>query len=317
MYMLASTSCKDNASHLPTVNLAIDLTISQLSDSTYISDTRSLICCNNHYYLSDYNRDQIFILDENLQLKKTLGQKGKGPGELLGASTIQVYNDTIFVFNDAKRCFELFNSEEHLQTINLFLEDNFSSDMRFAVKNNDIYLTNPYAEHSISRYNYKSGSVQFFGKSTEYRTPRERRIKNHRHVHISDNRIIAIPNCQPFIEIYTLDGRLIASYDLSNIDKFKQNIEYIERNNYSENSYFNFIADSYLLDDRIFILLRTVDKSDKVFSNNILELEINDEIISPTRLLNLGDGWYSSFCVSNDNIVAFNNTTAELVRYAY
>ncbi|HCY01428.1 MAG TPA: hypothetical protein DG754_14925 [Bacteroidales bacterium] len=317
IYMLSGTSCKDDTSHLPTVNLEKDLSINQLRDSSYISDIRSLFYYNGKYYASDYKRDQILILNENLELQKILGQKGKGPGELLGASDIYVYNDTIFVFNDSKRSFELFNSEEHLQTIDLLSQHSFSSGMRFAVNNSEIYFSSFYSQYSISRYYYKLDSAQFFGRSTEYRTPRESRIKNKRHVHVLDSKIVAIADCQPFIDVYTLAGEFVTSFDLSSIDQIKKIIEYVERNNYAENSYFQFFPESYVCEDNIFILITTVGKNDEKYKNTLLELELEGDAIKPVRLLNLGDGWFKSFCISGNKIVAFNGSTAELIRYDY
>lgn len=317
IYILSSTSCKDDIRHLPKVNLDRELSINQFSDSSYFSDIRSLYYTNGKYYASDYQRDQIFILNNNLELLKTLGQKGKGPGELLGASNIYVNNDTIFVYNDSKRTFELFNSEEHLKTINLLPQHRLSSDIGFAVKKGELYFSSFFSPFSISKYYYKLDSAQFFGRSKDYRTPRERRIKNKRHIHVLENRIVAIPDCQPFVELYTLKGEYINSFDLSNIRPVKKMLEYVGRNNYAENSYSQFFQESYVYKNNVFILITTVEENDEKFTNTLLQLELESDLINPIRLLNLGNDWFDSFCVSDDKIIAFNGSTSNLIRYAY
>lgn len=317
IYLIIGQSCKDKIKHLPVVNLTSELSINQFSDSSYFSDIRSLYYNNGRYFASDYKRDQIFILNGDLELQKTLGVKGRGPGELLGASHIYVHNDTIFVYNDSKKTIELFNNAKHLQTIGFLPQHRLSSGIRFSVHNNEIYFSSFYSPFSISKYDYMLDSAQFFGRSKEYRTPKERRIKNHRHIHIFNNRIVAIPDCQAFVELYSLNGEFINSFDLSNISPIKEMLEYIGKNNYAENSYFQFFSDSYVFDNNVFILITTVEKNDKKFTNNILQLEIINDEIRPVQILNLGNGWFDAICVSENKILAFNCSTAELVRYAY
>ncbi|MDD3893019.1 MAG: hypothetical protein PHE03_12030, partial [Bacteroidales bacterium] len=90
-----------------------------------------------------------------------------------------------------------------------------------------------------------------------------------------------------------------------------------ERNDYAENSYSQFFPESYVYEDKIFILIITVGENDEKFTNTLLELELEGDAIKPVRLLNLGNGWFSSFCVSADKIVAFNGSTTKLIRYDY
>lgn len=315
--LILCQSCIDDQEQLTIVNLEREISINQLSDSSYFSDIRSLYYMNGKCYASDYNRDQIFILDDNLELQKIVGQKGKGPGELLGASGLYVQNDTVFLYNSKKRVFELFSSEGYLQTIDLLPQHRVSSDMRFAAYKGELYFSSFNSPFSIAKYNYRLDSSDFFGCSKEYRSPNESRIKNDRHIHVFQDRIIAIPDCQPFIELYTLEGEYISRVDLSNIGPVKKMLDYIEKSNYAENSYFQFFSESYVYKKDIFILVTSVDEKAEKYTNTLLQLELENDVIEPIRLLNLGNGWFNSFCVLDNKIIAVNGSTGELVRYAY
>ena len=64
-------SCKRSNNTTKEVKLKKDTTITQLSDTSFISDVRSLYF-DKYLYLTDYSRDQIIILNRNGKFIKTL-----------------------------------------------------------------------------------------------------------------------------------------------------------------------------------------------------------------------------------------------------
>jgi hypothetical protein len=62
-------------------------------------------------------------------------------------------------------------------------------------------------------------------------------------------------------------------------------------------------------------LTLSVNKKNKIEANKILQFEIKEQTLEPTKILDLGKGWYSPICVSQDYIIAFNQTTSELTKY--
>src|SRR5699024_6159510 len=99
---------------------SISLAIDQLSDSSFFCNVTSIDYKDGKYYISDYERGNIFVLDKQLNLINTLGIKGKGPGELLGASQLFVHSaDSVLIYNDGKKSIELFDQERHQSTITL------------------------------------------------------------------------------------------------------------------------------------------------------------------------------------------------------
>ena len=102
-------SCSSNDKKIQKIVLQEDIKIEEFSDSTFFSDIRSISYSDSFYYLTDYSRDQFFVLNQNFKLLKTLGQKGQGPGEFLGAAHLCVVGDSVFILNDMQKTFEVFD----------------------------------------------------------------------------------------------------------------------------------------------------------------------------------------------------------------
>ncbi len=313
-------SCGESSTKkIPIQKLEKDKSINQFSDSTFFSDVRSLYFYKDNFFISEYKRDNVFILDKNLQLKKTLGTKGQGPREFLGASHIFVYNDSIFVYNESKRVFEVLGYNNHLKTIKIPKSiAKADSGMRFCLYNDKFFISNSNLKSSIASFSLKSDSIMRFGNLKQMRTPKETRIKNHRHLNIIDNRILAISDHQPHIEIYDIKGDLLLNYDLEDISLIK-NVSNLNKKQ-EVNSYYSIIQDTYVLKNKIFILVLSIDKNDKKQCNKIIQLEMVDDEIIPKQIFDLGDGWFKTFCVAEvaeGKILAYNNTSAELILYDY
>ncbi|MCG8307103.1 MAG: 6-bladed beta-propeller [Cytophagales bacterium] len=301
---------------MPEETLKIDTLIQQLTDSTFLSDIRSIHYSNNRFFISDYKRDQIIILDNDLRLLKALGRKGRGPGELLGVSQLFVNNDTIFSLNDGKRSIELFDTNKYLKTIRPSTSVRLDARYRFFTYESDIYFAIANESFSICKYNLLSDSVFNFGEVKQFRTPKETRIKNHRHLLKYRDFLIAVPNCQPVIEMYGLDGELLDQFDLSDIHLVNDLLVYVKSQELAENSYVVFFSDAYIYKDRLLIQILTIGGNNKPSNNKILELKVTPSDIQPQRILNLGKGWFEPICVTENHIVAFKSNM-ELVRFIY
>ncbi len=77
IYLTALYSCQIYNADVDEVILTKDTAIIQLSDSSFFADVRSLYF-DKFLYLTDYNRDQIIILDYNGTFVKILEEKEKG-----------------------------------------------------------------------------------------------------------------------------------------------------------------------------------------------------------------------------------------------
>ncbi len=310
-------SCNNEKEGLPTQKLKKDISIKEFSDSTFFSDIRSLFFYKDKFFASDYKRDNIFILDKNLKLEKTIGNKGRGPGELLGASQLFLYQDSIFIINDQRRTIDVFGYNNHLKTIKMPLGVDLHSAVAFSVYNDKILLSNCDSISSIASLSLKSDSVVQFGKLKQFRTPKETRIKNERHISVMGDRIIAIPDCQPNIEVYDMEGKLLLDYEFGDIELIKNLLRFTKSKKQAINSYYLITEYSYVYENKIFILTTSVDENDRMKSNTIIQFEMVDDKISPKKIFDLGNGWFNSFCVTGEKILTFNASNPELILYNY
>lgn len=310
------TNCKKKESIIEKVDLKEEMGIAQFSDSSFFSDIRSICFSDNHYYISDYNRDQIFVTTKDFKLCKIIGNKGQGPGEFTGAAQLYLNEDVILAVNDGKRSVEMFNGQKYIGTIPL-PDKSFTGLTRFFEKNGYIYFSCSSVTHSISKYNYTSKKTYSFGQVKKYSTDRETLLKNDRHLLLYKNMILAIPDCQSIIELYNLDGKLLSTFDFSDIDPVNNTLKFVESKKQTENSYCVTNVDVSICKSKLFILILTVDKKSNTQSNTILEFEIDGTKIIPSKILNLGKGWFETFCVSEQGIVTFNTQNNRLIRYRY
>ncbi|PIF06705.1 MAG: hypothetical protein CSA36_00485 [Draconibacterium sp.] len=311
------TSCNYHKGQLPIQKLKKDIFINQLSDSSFFFDIRSVFFYKNKFFISDYNRDNILILNRKLKLEKTLGNKGKGPGELLGASHLFIYQDHIFIINDGKKTIEVFGFNDYLRTINIPQSISLSSDIRFCLQEGKVLLTNFHLTSSICALSLGSDSILWFGNLKKFETQKETRIKNKRHLHVMGDRIISIPDCQSKIEIYNMSGEILLDYEFQNIDLVNQLLKFTEKQKQDINSYYQLFPDSYIFENKLFILTLSVGENDRLQCNKIIQFEMINNTILPKRIFHLGNGWFGPICVTGENILAYNQTNAELTLYNY
>lgn len=317
IFILFITSCKQSGKQLHVRDLDKNNSIRQLSDSTFFSDIRSIFYHENKFFVAEYNRDNILILQNDLELVRSLGCKGKGPGELLGASHLFVRQDSIFIINDGKRTIEIFDYYGYLTTIDAPQELNLSSDIRFSMYKNDILLSSPNSNFSMSMFSFNSASIKWFGNLKKYKTQKETRIKNQRHIQVAEDKIIALSDCQPVLELYNIDGELLDVFDFRYIDFIAQLMLYVEKKEISENSYYQIFQDFYISGNQIFVLALSLDENEEVQCNQIIQFEMEDGSFFPKQILSLGHGWFGPICVGDGKILAYNQIETELTLFDY
>lgn len=296
-------SCNKQKNNIENISFKNDTIISQLSDTSFFWDVRSMQF-DKYLYFTDYKRDQIIVLDNKGNFIRSIGTKGRGPGEFLGASHLFVINDTIFVANDGKKSIEMYSKYKHLRTINLPNEIIISSEYRFVYKNNIIYLTSLSNSNSIASYDINNGVIKHFGKSVEFGTAKQTKIRNKRHLFSFKNFLIAVSDNMPIVEKYDLAGNLLESFDYSDVQEVDHVLNYFKKEKEEQNSYYQLVTDAYLNNNNLYILLLTV-KNNTVFSNTVLTIDVNTRI-HIKKIGNIGKGWFSSICIEDDSMWAFN-----------
>ena len=304
--VLCLFSCKNQ--EMPVSYLRSDMRIDRLSDSSYLSDVRSMVF-DRYLYVTDYERNQIIKLTPEVELLGYLGAKGKGPGEFLGASDIIVQGDSLWVYNDGNRSFEVFRSDGHLQTIRLPDNIDYSGGFNFFLLRDRLFLSSVSETNSLCSFDVKTSAIERFGQPKVFDTDIHTRIRNHRHLSGTDSCIFAVSDNMPVIEKYSHSGQLLETLDYSGIPIVRERLAVI-RENTIPNGYTLLVEDVCYDDGKLYLLLYA-NRGNRISCSDILVIELSDRNMSCHRLLNLGDSWYGTICVSGSRLYAFGNNGLE------
>lgn len=307
--IICYSSCRNQK--IPEMYIKAAVTMDRLNDSSYLSDVRS-IYFDKYLYITDYDRDQILILNGEGGLLKTLGSKGKGPGEFLGAAHVFVYNDTIIVFNDGKSSFDFFDFDNHLKTVRLPESYSYSSSFRFFFRKGRLFLSSVSDSNSIFSFDINTLSSEHFGDLFLFTNPTQTRIRNSRHLFGTENYILAVSDNMPIVEKYDYSGNKLETLNYSRIPLVRKRIEEIRSKIQTPNSYGNLLHDAYLEKNKLYLLLYT--NKEKISCNDVMVIDLSKQKMYCKEIINLGYGWYNSICISNDILYAFGKDGLEIFR---
>ena len=127
---------------------------------------------------------------------------------------------------------------------------------------------------------------------------------------------ISVPDALPFIEKYDIKTKkLIQKYDLSGIEVFKNNIDFILKKDIrSDKSYYVLTRDSYGIDGHVFLLCSNY--GDDYKARTIVRVSLYPEMKVITTYTLPAD-FYNSICVSKTHIYAFNALEAKIESFRY
>lgn len=311
-FILLFLSCNKSDITLKSINIKNIKAINTLDDGTYIADIRNIKNHNNLVYLTDYKRNQIIILNNNLKLKNTFGGSGRGPGEFLGAQDILIDNANIYITNDGIKSIEVFNDNGFSHTISPPKKIKFNTRLSFFKLKEDFFMCSPNNEFSLVKFD-SIGNIFRFGSLTKFNNKKEEIIKNKCHLVNYQNKVISISNIRPEINVYDLKGTFLYKYDYSNLDIIKNFIEFTKTKKLNYNSFFVLVSDVSLNGNKLYLKIST-SKNNKGQSNKLLELEILENSINPKQIINLGNGWFNNFSVKNNIFYGFNTKSGKLIK---
>ncbi len=314
-------SCQNHSTNnIKTLNLIKE--IEQL-DGRYISDVRGLTNDENYIYISEYNLNQIFKISKNsLKLESVYGRYGEGPGELTGASEIYIENGMLYVENDFKRAIEKYNTsnKSHVKTIKL---PNSLNDadfiLNFLVKEGSCYISTVSSKStSINTFDENGQITQKGGEVFTFDDNMSQfLIRNGRHLSmLGSDKIIAVSNNLPIIELYDLSLNIKNVYDYTNASELIQkNIEHInlKSNTDDENSYRILAKDISTYKNKLYILFSIYGDGFGFRQNKLIVFNIKENDIVFDNILALDENSiYNAITVDKNSIIAFNYTTSSI-----
>ena len=131
------------------------------NDTIYFGSVRSIESDTNNIYLSDFSLNNVFVLDYNLNFKYLLGSGGRGPSELIGASSLAISNDSLLVYSAYDRKFNLYYNQSFINSYNLDNGVNYDSDLRFVFTEGSVYISDINERNSVSVLNILDGQTKF------------------------------------------------------------------------------------------------------------------------------------------------------------
>lgn len=290
--------------------LSIINTMKDSSDILFSSKVNRMLLYNNKIYCIDKYLQQVLVIDKNLRLRNIIGEKGEGPYNFISINGIYISSKGIYILDAGNACMFLYTKSDSLIRIHNFSTiDRIIPEFKFIIDNDTSFSISTFDnKNAFSSTNFATKNNHFWGERFQFRTGIENRIRNGKNLLKIKNFTISISDNIPLIEIYdTATKNKIKEFDYSNITFISKQIDN-ESNN--PHSYFVLCQDVYSDKNNLYILIS--EKKDNTFYTNLLlkfELKNNFELAKISRL---PGKIYSTFCVSNDTIYAYNLLNAKI-----
>jgi hypothetical protein len=301
---IAACSPKKAADAVPTFTLLPDTTFTELGDSSFLSD--HVVCVDvldDQWYISDY-KDALFVLDKDFNLVKKIGRRGEGPGEFLGAAHFYLKGkDSLYIVNERKRALDLYVKGLYTRQISLSREFRYTQGTRFFAEDEWIYHTVFSDSLHVVLFD-DEGTVE---KCICPNTPLDKADFRHhssRHLAKGDGCFFVVGRTLPICQAYSMDGRLLGEYDLTQIPEIEQAATKYRNTPQVPNTYSITVQDIFYSNHKLYLLIGTNDG--RYFCNTLCVLDVSDKI-RHSHTFKLSGKIYQTFCVSEDNILLANN----------
>lgn len=294
---------------------------SLLEDSSFISFPKEISIYKKMYYIPDSDNYRILVLDSNLNLVKSIGSSGKGPGEFTAVTNIFILNDSIYAYDPNKNRIIVFYIDGSF--IREIMPEYANYLTKFCVIGDKIYTCFPYSEKPIIVMDLNGKFIRSFGKLSNKSGNVEKFTNNRWDVLTNGKNIITINLNDPMIDIYNLNGTLLKRIDLTDNKAFLSEYEYKENffkknPEKKRNTTIRILKDTYLDGDNIFLLYHEKINGE-TFAKKFLIYNYKNNTISESINFVSEEGkeldYISSFGVKNDTILVFDMTTEKLVKY--
>lgn len=296
--LLFLSSCLAS-SDMPSIPLKVNKSIVKLSDSIYLSG--QVNCIDNSEgvtYISDLYGG-LYVLNEKMELKNKIAAVGHGHNELIFPEFLYVDRaNHVVIYDSGKKQFVTFFNDDGLKSkVTIANEVRKSNFSRFFALGDKVYSPITHDKYLVAVSKGDSVIKKICLLDGEFDNVR-RPIDSQRHLLYSGNSMILVGRCLlPYLQKYTLDGKLLSTYDLRQIDILKH--IYRNQNETVTNKTFVVVRDAYCHGDYVYLLVSSSVKPYRC--NTLLVMHQSRDSFEYVCSYTLKGDSYRTFCITNDS----------------
>ena len=303
-------------------NRAKEVPFNALTPQSFIEDSSTSfgritdLKKTDHGYLFIEQYDNVlYHVDQNFKIIGSFGSEGKGPGEFVQLISGFMQNDSVYAFDMPQQKLSMFSLKERTLKSESQVKNFSVFDTRIAHDHQTFYYQTLHSEspdQTLVRWDRKTDSLVYFGDPFPSDDDREVFARSQKHILWDGNQVICVWASEPMIEIFDESGNLLEKYDLSNISYLQDRIKFsrneMNKNPSNKHKTYKLIND-VSLDGNLLYLLIIGMLPQGISSDIILQFMLHGNEVTLHKVFRLGssgDNLYSTFDVSNHELVAFN-----------
>lgn len=284
-------------------------------DTIYLGDVRNIEYNKDGIRFSENNYSSVFSLNQNFDLIDRLaGEGGKGPGENLFLDQFISLGDSLFVKNDMFKKIDLFYQNHYLKSF-VIDEANFIGGMNFAIADDKIFLPAKDLINLFIGKNMNTDSTYLFGNNISHN-----RLETHCFLLSLNGKVIYIANGDPIIRLVDIASQkelYTCNYSNINFVRERMDLSKISVGNQSLPTFSNYFADATIDGNTLYVLAYGISQKDESINcNKLICFTIHENEIRPKSIIELDEGYYTTFDVQGNKIVGFDHISSKLKQFS-
>ena len=282
-------------------------------------------------YLSGEGYPYVLALDNDLEIVRTVGDGGEGPGEFSSwPYSFYVTEDKIYGYDGGPNRVQVFSLEgEYLYSFRLEPKHKIWFQGLSVDEQGHVYVAPvfPQDPHALTKLDSSGTLSKTFGEllETSYSEMLNRQLNARLIALVGSEYLLTIGHSVPVVEKFSLDGELLQSLDLSDNSYFSERIE-DSKDQYSSNlasgpvPTVTVVCCTTTTSERVYIMPIVAYPDNSVRVNRLLELDLESLSLLRTYSLldHLGEPlrWVTALeFVSEKELILFHHTDGIFYRY--
>lgn len=307
-----------------TSELIPERTIDNIDDTIFFRQMGHVLYKDQKFFLLNSDNRDVIICDENFKYINLLSKRGRGPGEYMYPTDINLDNNGNLVLKDYNSIFKVYDVQTNfIKKVEVNTESSYG---RFIIDENNVFYTSCINTYfPIMKFDLNGDTISGFGVRYNYSGGTFFKIRcQSRHLFLTDDKnILAIGQVIPSVELYRPNGTLIFQETID-FPQIQENFEL----NYSKvkdspNSIVHLYADVYYFNNFIYLLyVERLDTKDRVNLDNLVVYKVNSKGIELYKIYNFlndnsEENLITCICICDRNkLVAYNHLKGQFQFYS-